>query len=43
MAERTRVAMIGAGRYVRVGLLPALLARADVEVVALVDPAACER
>ena len=44
MTERIRVTVIGAGRYARVGLLPALLARPDVEVTAIVDPdpAACE-
>ncbi len=44
MAERIRVAVVGAGRYARMGLLPALQARSDVEVVAVVDPdvTACE-
>ena len=36
--------MIGAGRYARMGLLPALHACDDTEVVAVVDPdpAACQ-
>jgi len=38
MTNRIRVAVIGAGRYARMGLLPALQARDDVEVVAVVDP-----
>jgi predicted dehydrogenase len=44
MGERVRVAMVGAGGYARMGLLPGLQARSDVEVVAVVDPgpAACE-
>jgi predicted dehydrogenase len=44
MAERVRVAVVGAGGYARMGLLLALQARSDVEVVAVVDPgpAACE-
>jgi hypothetical protein len=42
MVERTWIALIGAGRHARAGLLPALQACNDVEVVAAMDPATCE-
>jgi virulence factor len=38
MLKRVRVGMVGAGRYAQIALLPALRARSDVEVVAVVDP-----
>jgi len=44
MTDRVRVAMVGARRYAWMGLSPALQARNDIEVVAVVDPdsAACQ-